>query len=116
MNVIDLPEEIVGKICGFLDWRSIIMFLSTHPILKEHTYEKIIYKQLSKSYFYNLDISDIEEHYDDKYLVKKTPRTPFQKIKNKIRYCETNNVYIKSVNDTLEYLIETRKNGNVFKT
>jgi hypothetical protein len=107
MNVIDLPEEIVGKICGFLDWRSIIMFLSTHPILKELTYEKIIYKQLSNSYFYNLDISDIEEHYDDKYLVKKIPRTSFQKIKNKIRYCETNNVYIKSVNETLEYLIET---------
>ena len=36
-------------------------------------------------------------------MSKKQLRTHFQIIKNKIRYCETNNVYIKSVNDTTEY-------------
>lgn len=107
MNIIDLPDDILGKICDYLDWRSIIMFLSTHPCLLEQLNEIIICKRFAKSYFNNLNIDDVEEHYDDKYLVKKQPRTDFQIIKNKIRYCETNDVYIRSVNDTLEYLIET---------
>ena len=84
MNIIDLPDDILGKICDYLDWRSMIMFLSTHPCLLEQSNEISICKRFAKSYFNNLNIDDIEEHYDDKYLVKKQPRTHFQIIKNKI--------------------------------
>ena len=51
-----LPDDILGRICDYLDWRSIIMFLSTHPCLLEQSNEISICKRFAKSYFNNLNI------------------------------------------------------------
>ena len=96
----------LNKIFSYLDWKSILMFLSTNQYLYSIRYNPPIKNTFTKSYFGNIDPEYVPnyEPTSDIYSLNNKLFCSFYTLLKKIRFCECNEIYINKVYDTILFI------------